>query len=372
MRPWMLVPMLCAATTGAAAQTLELLAPMSTARAVHQAIALPGRGQVLLVGGCAGDSCSPVLGSAELFDPATRRFAPLGAMAVPRVSHGVAPLADGRILVVGGWDGRADQAATELFDPATRNFSTTGSLRTARQHPVVEALPDGRVLVAGGGPQSGAPLASSELYDPAQGRFEPGPAMTEPRTHHAAAALPDGRVLITGGLRARHQATASAELFDPQTGRFTAVGAMLGARYKHAAVALRDGRVLVVGGSSGRDEHGLLATTEIFDPATARFTVGPPLGAGRFKIADAVTVLPDGMVIVAGGAPAIESWRPGEAAFQPLAGASLAESWHFGTGVALPSGDLFIAGGYDARIRSTARTWLLRPAATRAAALQNQ
>lgn len=363
-----LLAALAAAAPHAAAQTLEPLAPMSTARAVHQAIALPGRGAVLIVGGCAGDGCSPVLASAELFDPATRRTAAVGAMAVPRVSHGAAPLPDGRILVVGGWDGRADTAAAELFDPATRKFASTGALRVARQHPVARALRDGRVLVAGGGPQSGAPLASSELYDPALGRFEPGPTMTEPRTRHAAATLADGRVLIVGGLRARHQATASAELFDPKTGRFSAVGPMLGARYKHAAVTLRDGRVLVVGGSSGRDEHGLLATTEFFDPATGRFSAGPALGAGRFKIADAVAVLPDGMVIVAGGAPAIEAWRPGDATFRPLVGASLAETWHFGTGVVLPSGELLIAGGYDARIRATARTWMLKTAPERSAA----
>src|SRR5256885_17102858 len=45
----------------------------------------------------------------------------------------------------------------------------TGSLKTARFHHTATLLPDGRVLVVGGEQGRGSPLASAELYDPATG-----------------------------------------------------------------------------------------------------------------------------------------------------------------------------------------------------------
>jgi hypothetical protein len=85
---------------------------------------------------------------------------------------------------------------------------------------------------------------------------------------HTATPLPDGRVLIAGGYDVvtsaacgagvppesrcfSLSATDDALIFDPATGRFHPVaGAMLEARAGHTATPLPDGRVLIAGGAS--------------------------------------------------------------------------------------------------------------------------
>ncbi|MCA1637257.1 MAG: FecR domain-containing protein, partial [Acidobacteria bacterium] len=54
--------------------------------------------------------------------------------------------------------------------------------------------------------------------------------MTAPRAGHIATALPDGKVLIAGGMKKEADVLASAELFEPATGHFFTTGQMSAAR----------------------------------------------------------------------------------------------------------------------------------------------
>ncbi len=151
-------------------------------------------------------------------------------------------------------------------------------------------------------------------------------AMLTPRTRHAAVRLLDGRVLIVGGtalgpLGPRDPVTgqwptgllASAELWDPATGRFSATGRMATEREDATATLLDDGRVLVAGGVTwqhGGSETGL-ASAELYDPATGTFSPTGPMRYGRGICHCGVTKpglsrpvaakLVDGRVFVAGG-----------------------------------------------------------------------
>lgn len=83
-----------------------------------------------------------------------------------------------------------------------------------------------------------------------------------PRMFHSATALPDGRVLIAGGATTvadasalcpgckRLSATSSLEIYDPHTGTFTPAGTMNAGRMFHTAAALPDGRIVLAGGAS--------------------------------------------------------------------------------------------------------------------------
>src|SRR4051812_39379699 len=98
-------------------------------------------------------------------------FTATGPTTVPRSGHTATLLADGKVLIAGGWTpegpgstGSAVSSA-ELYDPSTGTFSKTGSMTTNRQGHTATLLADGRVLIAGGTNSSRNPaLASAELY----------------------------------------------------------------------------------------------------------------------------------------------------------------------------------------------------------------
>jgi hypothetical protein len=69
------------------------------------------------------------------------------------------------------------------------------------------------------------------------------------RAAHTATLLQNGKVLITGGFNSS-EVLATAELFDPATGAFTPTGAMTTFRFAHTATLLANGKVLVTGGTN--------------------------------------------------------------------------------------------------------------------------
>jgi len=73
--------------------------------------------------------------------------------------------------------------------------------------------------------------------------------MTVGRLDATATLLPTGKVLVAGG-EDNYVILASAELYDPSTGRWTPTGSMTTARYAHTATLLPSGRVLAAGGGA--------------------------------------------------------------------------------------------------------------------------
>ncbi len=283
--------------------------PLANARAFHTAGVLSD-GSVVVAGGSGPGG--QALASVELFRPASGRWTPIGSLATPRSAHRATVLLDGRLLMAGGnGPGGVRLASAELYRPSLTDdhWAPTASMRTARSAHTATLLPNGEVLVAGGqtsfdnfrtvGPGccNIAPLASAELYHPASGTWTETGSLGRARSFDTATLLQGspaqcasncGKVLVAGGFGAVEPpgptgnavALASAELYDPATGRWTTTGSMSGARGWHTATMLENGKVLVAGGSSSPVAGNAIDTAEIYDPVTGTWTPTGSLKVG--------------------------------------------------------------------------------------------
>src|SRR5436190_1360581 len=143
----------------------------------------------------------------------------------------------------------------------------------------------------------GLGVTSIEGGGGALGTFSVTGRLGTARESHAATLLPRGKVLVVGGLRAdgHYPPLASAELYDPATASWSITASLGTARGGHTATLLPSGKVLVAGGVS----TSALATAELYDPATESWSTTGSLGTAR--VAHTATLLPSGKVLVAAG-----------------------------------------------------------------------
>jgi len=314
--------------------------------------ALLGNGKVLIVGGYNG----PALDSGVLYDPTSGTFSSVAnTLSVARGHSTCTVLANGKVLIAGGstadlFDGSNASAAADLYDPATNMFSATGSLKAARTGIVAALLGNGKVLIPGGiGSAPPARLASAELYDPAAGTFAFTGSLHEARDVPVSVVLPSGKVLVVGGGDGSGFSIKTSELYDPLAGTFSLSGSMTQGRDDASATLLPTGKVLVV---AGIDQDVAVGSAELYDPATALFSMSqssvPPR---RFHSAN---LLPNGTVLIAGGVNSDtnlntvkDAWiyTPATDLFTPAG--SMAEARFYQTATLMPNGSVLVAGGYN-------------------------
>jgi hypothetical protein len=298
-----------AETYDPATNAWTVVSPMNQGRG-EQSATLLADGRVLVAGGYAG----PVLSSAEIFDPSTGQWQVTGSMHVNRTRQAAVRLCDGRVLVVGGWNGQGISSA-ETYDPSTGLWTLTpGSLPVLLQNPGAFLLPDCTVLVTGGSAGTGStPSAAAWIFDPGTGTFTATASMHHARTGFGGAQLQDGRVLIMGGNTPGSSTTA--EVFNPANRQWSDVAPMndphtLG--FGEDPQTLPDGRVLVPGDNA----NGLEA--ELYDPATDTWSFTGPQYTVHYG--GVTALLRDGRVLNAGGmnssgtlTPTGETYAPGPA-----------------------------------------------------------
>ena len=278
-------------------------------------VTLLANGLVLIVGGFGpGTFQLPRLSSAELYDPGPGTFAATGSMAVGRVLHTATLLSDGRVLIAGGTDasggGGAATASTEIYDPSTGTFTVSGSMMTTRANHTATLLASGKVLIVGGWNGHAADAADdppwdplfAELFDPSPGSFTASGSMSTTRSGHSAIRLAGGEVLLLGGvpsLQNIHEQPPDpqfAELYDPTAGTFSSAGNFALSRTGYTATLLNDGMVLVAGG----EQAGIAVTSaKLLDPTTGALSATGGLMIARTN--HTATRLNDGRVLVTGG-----------------------------------------------------------------------
>jgi hypothetical protein len=258
--------------------------------------------QVLFAGGFSGGATiknfslnlqGKVLSGAESFDEVTGAFSPAGTMGTPRMGYTATELNNGKVLVAGGLDNHGNVLDTaELYDPAARKFSAvTNPMSDRRMFQTATLLLSGKVLLAGGATNlSGDTTNSADIYDPASNSFTTATfPMDHQRAAHTATLFTSGpmagKVLIAGGVGGSSFffKDSSAELYDPTSQQFVLLSSFMNEpRSMHTATLLDNGDVLLAGGFSGTvamtsgmlsGASGLISNSaETFDPNSGDFT----------------------------------------------------------------------------------------------------
>ena len=245
-------------------------AQMQAPRDNHSATLLAD-GRVLVTGGVSGgDAGGPVEKSAEIFDPATNTWTVADHMSIARYNHQATLLPDGRVLVTGGFNISIFHIPirdAEIYDPAADRWVQVPNMATPRATHLAFPLADGRVLVAGGWTQPPNAItltATTDIYDPATNRLTSAPGLPDARGTlvNQAVLLSNGDVLAAGG-RLDSGSTATVDRYIAAVGTWTRTGTMNVPRAAATAVVLADGRVLIAGGGNAT---GVLSSAEIYRP----------------------------------------------------------------------------------------------------------
>jgi uncharacterized repeat protein (TIGR01451 family) len=173
--------------------------------------------------------------------------------------------------------------------------------------------------------------------------WTPAGSAASGRSQHTATLLPSGKVLIAGG-RNFIDILASADIYDPASNTWSAASSMKTGRYFHTATLLPSGKVLVAGGVSDLGGGAVLASAELYDPTSNTWSAAGSLATAHGY--HTATLLPSGKVLLAGGNsfnnaelydPATNSWS---------AAGVISSAHYFSTATLLLSGKVFLAGGY--------------------------
>lgn len=276
----------------------------------------------------------------ELIDPLTLSPRLLAArLKTPRAFHTATVLADGRVLFVGGYTesarfinlrSTAISASFEVFNPETETIDYVGTLNSPRAEHTATLLADGRVLITGGYQDQRA-LTSAEIIDVARGTARVvGGRLNEGRFGHIAARLRDGRVLLAGGFAWTNKTgdhgeliwetagLGSLEIFDPASETFRRLSDTLSiSRGLMDTQTMHDGRILLIGGNTKGQlydpdlalapaddprKQGLKSASsaiDLFDPETEGVFVAGQLNRTRSQAA--VGLLEGDAILVIGG-----------------------------------------------------------------------
>lgn len=147
-----------------ASNTWTEVAPMHRPRVDHAAIRLAS-GEVLVT----GDN------PPEVFDPRTGTWRQVAPMPHERCCHSMELLPSGRVLVVGGMVPQADGTfitGVDVYDPLTDRWTLADGLRDGRQQPATLPLADGRVMAVGGWVgEYQRPQDAVDVFDEASGHW---------------------------------------------------------------------------------------------------------------------------------------------------------------------------------------------------------
>ena len=262
--------------------------------------------RLIFIGGQDSDDFRDATRMVKSYNPANSGWAVLTPMFEERWYPGMARLADGRLLVMGGGQRpNAQRTPTcEIYDPLNGEWMLTGSMSQPSDYPPAVLLFNGEVLRSWFPPQlyntkTGEWRDTGELAQP--NRFWPG------HSDHSLVLLADGRAMLCGIYRGNLASPSMVELYEPASGMWTLGASTEVTRSQPEVVMLPTGTVLCAGGkledvnpSVPTNQWGQTKLADLYDPMTNSWR--PLANMVHFREYHAVSVLvPDGRVVVTAG-----------------------------------------------------------------------
>jgi N-acetylneuraminic acid mutarotase len=262
---------------------------------------------------------------------ATHVWEEKASVSVARAVHGGVKVLNGKIYLVGGFDGTPKDIA-ERYDPDTNQWETLTSMSVAREG-LSAAVLNGKLYAIGG-----QNLSSVEMYDPQTGQWSAGQAL--PTSVFVGSAIATrGKILLIGGKNPSGQNLDQVLEFDPATNQWSQKAPMPTARHAINLVRFED-KIWAIGGMDASRSKKV----EIYDTATNSWTTGPPLTIARSHLS---AWLGNGRIYVAGGIggsllKSIEAYDP--ASNQWTLAGNLPENKH-ATDAAVLNGKIYLGAG---------------------------
>ena len=127
-------------------------------------------------------------------------------------------LPNGKVLIAGGLGHINGQisalTSTQIYDPSQDAFADGPSMSSGHWVATAAPLANGKMLIIGGNGVGTKILNSVEVYDSVTNSFTAGTPMSDPRLFPTATLLPNGQVLIAGGWNGTNS-LQSTELYAP-------------------------------------------------------------------------------------------------------------------------------------------------------------
>jgi hypothetical protein len=285
----------------------RLAAPLSEGHQYHTATRLLD-GRVLVagsVGKVCGDYCgTPGETTAELYDPVADQWTLAAPMHVIFAHHAATLLADGRVLVAGGYGSGGCTANVEIYDPGTNTWADATPMNHARCDVGALLLASGEVLVAGTAWNNATNQVEmmTESYDPGTGLWHDGAPKPEPWGALFLLPLPSGRVMVAYRyvFDAPGYPHPIVDIFDPVAGTWTSTLRLSRVRVAPVGAALLDGRILMAGGELNEwSSGGSSALADLFDEKTGEWVEAADMTLPRQD--PLVAPLGDGGALAIGG-----------------------------------------------------------------------
>jgi uncharacterized protein YjbI with pentapeptide repeats len=261
-------------------------------------------GRVLVVGGYGGASNPIGIANAEIFDPASNIWTAVPKMAYRRWYPTATTLSDGRVLVTAGWQtsNHSNAGIPEIYSPATNSWTQlTNANNPFETYPFIYQLPDGRVLHVGGSEYA----TTTDVLDlNAQSWSVMDSSIVDGGS--SSMYLP-GKIMKAGSAAdSQNTGPSSKTTFVLDTTQpspaWVQTPSMVYPRSFFNLVSLPDNSVLAVGGETDKNGGNIanaVYAAELWSPQTQVWTTMSSMHTPREYHSTAL-LLPDGRVVVSG------------------------------------------------------------------------